>query len=107
MGMSGIQGMITTLKNNKKLLSGRKKMFDRDGYYQTGSYGKLEDHKKMKTFEFAQFQKDLFKKKKKETRNQRIKFLITIILTIVALWLLPYIFRLIFFTGHFDMVVPG
>lgn len=46
MGMSGIQGMITTLKNNKKLLSKRKKMFDKDGFYQTGSYGKLEDHKK-------------------------------------------------------------
>ncbi|WP_186988210.1 hypothetical protein [Constantimarinum furrinae] len=105
--MSGIQGMITTLKNNKKLLSKRKKMFERDGFYQTGRYGKLEDHKKMRTFEFAQFQKDLFKKKKKETRNRRVKFLITLILTILVLWSLPYILDLIFYTEYFDMVVPG
>lgn len=61
----------------------------------------------MRTFEFAQFQKDLFKKKKKETRNQRVKFLITLILTILVLWSLPYILDLIFYTEYFDMVVPG
>ena len=60
MGGSGsISWMIQSLKNNRLQKGKRKTLYDRKHDDVRSSYGEFSDHTKMKTHEFALFQKSL------------------------------------------------
>jgi len=88
--MGSSYNMGTVLKNNRALLGKRKRLHEQERPSK-GTYRKMEDHKQMKSHEFAAFQKEQFLKRKKE-RNQRLVLrlvvvLITFIIIIFFLWL--------------------
>ncbi len=83
MSFGVVQAMIASIKNNKKQLSKRDNYFEKGVDANHGAYGKLEDHKKMSSYEFKVFQKKL---KEDELRRQRKVFTIfgSIMLVIVS-----------------------
>lgn len=83
--------MIQSLKFNKLQKSKRKRLNEWDRNITPGTYGSFEDHRKMKSHEFASFQKDLYSKKKSEKRKNRIIILLAIVLTPLLMWLIPTI----------------
>lgn len=91
----GIQQMVQSLKFNKHQKGERNKLFDsKNASGATGhSYGTFEDHKKMNAVEFAEFQKEFFKKQKQERRRYRIAILITILLTLLTILLFLFIWE--------------
>jgi len=85
--MSGaLQGMITSLKNNKRV---RKTRFDKKHSLSNHAYNEFVDHTEMTTHEFAAFQKKLFKEKAQYKRKIRIIFgiIMTIILSYIVYFL--------------------
>jgi hypothetical protein len=60
-----IQTMITSFKNNKR---SRNTAFDKK--IASGGFGEFVDHKKMKTYEFAEFQKKMFKQKRIQKKEK-------------------------------------
>ncbi len=86
-----IQGMNQTIKFNRQQKGERKTIYDRKEISRNGAYGDTEDHTKMKSHVFADFQKEQFRKRRKERARGRrlilISALIVIILLAVFLWL--------------------
>jgi len=89
----GIQQMIQSLKFNKQQKGERNKLFDtKNASGSTSqSYGTFEDHKKMNAIEFAEFQKEFFKKQKQERKRFRISILIAVLLTVATIFLFLFI----------------
>ena len=91
MGFGGAQSMATVLKNNRLMKRDRKTIYDRKETSRNGTYGTTEDHTKMKSHVFADFQKEQFRKRREERARGRrlilISALIVIILLAVFLWL--------------------
>lgn len=85
MGFGGAQSMNTVLKNNRNMLSKRKKLSELDLDYSNDSYKKLQDHKQMNAHEFAAFQKEQFKQRKEERRRFYILFSIVMIVVIIVM----------------------
>lgn len=81
----GIMQMISSLKFNRQQKSQRKKMHERENSRSQGVYGKFEDHREMKGHEFAEFQKELFRKKKEEQKRHRQIILLTILITLAII----------------------
>ena len=81
-----IQTMITSLKNNKR---NRKTAFDKK--IASGGFGEFVDHKKMKTYEFAEFQKKMFKQKRIQKKKRIQFYIITLIIVILFILLTPYL----------------
>ena len=81
--------MIQSLKFNKLQKSKRKRLNEWDRNISSGTYGSFEDHRKMKSHEFASFQKDLYAKRKAEKRKNRILILLAFVLTPFLIWLIP------------------
>lgn len=88
-----IQAMILALKNNKR---NRRTAFDKKAANQRSSFGELINHKKMTTYEFAAFQKKVYKEKSLQKRRRIILILITIVTVILILWMIPYVVEAIF-----------
>lgn len=91
-----IRGMQATLKNNEIMKSKRRSLYDRKNKGLKSGFGDFEDHKKMNTHEFADFQKELFHKRKRARRILLIKYAVTIILTILVLLSIPILINLVF-----------
>jgi hypothetical protein len=87
----GIRGMQAALKNNEIMKSKRRSMYDRKNKGLKSGLGTLVDHTSMKSHEFADFQKRLFLRKKRERNIQIIRYIVTIVLTILTFILIPYI----------------
>jgi uridine kinase len=68
MSFGVVQAMIASIKNNKKQLYKRDNYFKKGQDPNFGAYGKLEDHKKMSSYEFKIFQKKL---RENEAQRQR------------------------------------
>jgi len=100
MAFGGVQGMITTLKNNRIQKSDRKTLYDRENFLNKGTYGDMDDHKTMKSHVFAAFQKEQFQKKRKErARNKRI-----ILISLAIVIGLIIAFLLFWNTNDFDLL---
>ncbi len=88
MSLGFVNNAITSLKNNAKMLSGRKTLADR----KTGSgsaYSSFQDYKEMKGHEFAEFQKRMFADKARERRRfRRIFWSVMIVVIAAAIYLL-------------------
>ena len=92
----GTRGMIDSIKFNDWQKSKRRKLYDPELKRIHSRFEEFTDHKKMKTFEFAEFQKELFQKVKKERFRQRLRIVLSIVLTILFLLSLPFLFSIIF-----------
>ncbi len=81
----GIQAMNTSLKNNNR----RKPRvpFKKERLrYSVSSKSGMNDTVQMKTFEYAEFQKKLFKQKKKDRKKRVVLLLITASISIVRVF---------------------
>ena len=87
-----IHGMILALKNNKR---NRRTPFDKKNLDRS-SFGEFIDHKEMKTYEYAAFQKKLFIEKARQKRRRIIIFAVSAVIIIIILSLVPYIVKAIF-----------
>ena len=104
MGIGSIRGMITSLKFNKMQMSKRKKYFDKKGAETIKpSYGEFTDHKKMKTYEYAAFQKKIFTQKKREHVRFRVIVVVTIVIVILIFIAIPYLVEKFIENGHSDL----
>jgi len=65
----GIQGMLASIKNNKRK---RKSVFNKKEEKIDATYSKFDDHKKMTTYEFHEFQKKI----KNENAQRQQKFIL-------------------------------
>lgn len=88
-----IRRTITVLRNNIIVKSKRKTMYDHSNSPSKGTYGKLEDHKQMKSHEFANFQKEQFLKKKQNRIRERKLRLIAVAITLLLILLFLYIWN--------------
>lgn len=68
------------------------------------SFGEMNDHKKMNTYEYAAFQKKVFKEKRKQKKKTRILIIVSIFVAIGILSLLPKIIEIIFDDSYQDLV---
>jgi hypothetical protein len=93
----GVRGNIGIQRLNDNQKSKRRKLYDKDVQKLRSRYEQFEDHTRMKTHEYADFQKVLFEKVRREKTIRRIRIAATIILTFLFLWSLPYLFSIIFF----------
>ena len=73
MGFGGIQGMLTTIKNNALRKGKRENVFNRQKEVRA-TYGGLEDHRSMKSHEYAEFQKRLFASQARNRKRFRLVF---------------------------------
>ncbi len=89
----GIQAMISSLKNNKR---NKRNQFDKNKIGKGTNYGDFIDHKKMNTYEFAAFQKKVFKEKRRQKRKYYLVVFLTIIIVVIILLLIPTLWRNIF-----------
>ena len=58
------------------------------------SFGAMDDHKQMNTYEYAAFQKKVFKEKRKQKKKIRVLIIVSFIIAIVLLFSIPYIITL-------------
>jgi hypothetical protein len=88
MGLGGLNGMLATLRNNARLLKGRKTLNDRKSG-KGATYSHFEDHKKMKSHEFAEFQKKIFAENARSRKKFRLVFWSSmIVFTIILIYFL-------------------
>lgn len=99
----GSRGMATVLKNNKIMKRKRVSIYDKNRIVGSAPYQELVDHKEMKTWEFAAFQKKQFAEKRRNKRKRNVIYLATIIALIVIIFLLPSIISLFFDTAYLDV----
>lgn len=85
-----------TRAGHKIMIRTRETSFDKTTTPNGGSFGKLEDHKEMKTYEYAAFQKKIFAEKARLKRRRIKLFAITAVIVILVLLMIPYIIKLIF-----------
>ena len=69
------------------------------------SFGIMEDHIQMNTYEFAAFQKKMFREKRRQKKRGRILIFVSFILAICLLLLLPYIIETVFDNSYLDLVL--
>jgi len=84
----GSGGMATVLRNNKIMKRDRVSIYDKKHRVGSAPYQELVDHKSMKTWEYAAFQKKQFEKKRRERRKRYIIFIISAILSVLVLILI-------------------
>ena len=89
----GIQSMILTLKNNKR---NKRVHFDKNKTHQKSSFGDFVDHKKMKTYEYAAFQKKVFEDKRRQKRKYYLIIFLTVIGVVIILSIIPTVLNFIF-----------
>lgn len=87
-----IQAMILALKNNKR---NRRSPFDKKNIARS-SFGEFVDYKELKTYEYAAFQKKLFKEKTRQKRRRIVLYIVTAVLVVLLLLLVPYVVEVIF-----------
>lgn len=88
-----IQQMITVLKNNIIQKSKRKTLYDHGNGPSKGTYGAMDDHKQMKSHEFATFQKEQFIKRAKERKHDIILKTVVVFITLLLVLLFLYIWN--------------
>ncbi len=79
--------------------------FDKKSSDIKSSFGEMNDHKHMKTYEYASFQKKLFKEKKRQKKRIRILIVVSILIAIVLLLLSPYFIEILFDKSYRDLVL--
>jgi hypothetical protein len=89
----GIQGMISSLKNNKR---NKKSQFYKNKTGTGSNYGDFVDHKKMNTYEYAAFQKKVFKEKRRQKWKYYLIILLTVIIVIIILLIISAVLKFIF-----------
>ena len=92
----GGRGYIGIQRLNYEQKSKRRKLYDPELKRLNSRFQEFIDYKKMNTHEFADFQKGLFKKRNRERKNRLLRVIVSIALTILFLFSLPYIFSWIF-----------
>ena len=79
---------VGTRMGHKLIIRKRESAFDKKKRVVHSSFGTLEDHTEMKTWEYASFQKAQFAKRRSERRKRNIIFIISGILAILVLILI-------------------
>ncbi len=85
-----------TRASHRLFVRKRETAFDKDSTIKNSSFEPLEDHKEMKTYEFAAFQKKVFKEKRRQKRKYYLVVFLTIIIVVIILLLIPTLWRNIF-----------
>ncbi len=89
----GIRGNLGNQRTNYNMKSKRRKLSYKEVQTMPSGYREFVDHTQMKTHEYADFQKELFEKTRRDNTVQRVFITTTIILTILFLLSLPYMFK--------------
>lgn len=79
----GIRGMTDSIKFNDWQKSKRKTLYDQSETKRSGTYQILEDHRRMNIHEYASFQKEQFRKRRKTRRQLRLRYLIVFMVTLL------------------------
>ena len=95
--------MISSLKSNNRRKK-RDNVFEKNKGKTKSSFGEFVDHKKMNTYEFAAFQKKVFKERKKQKKKTRILIIVSIFVAIGILSLLPKVIEIIFDDSYQDLI---
>ncbi len=96
----GIQAMILALKNNKR---NRRMPFDKKNLDRS-VFSEFVDHKEMKTYEYAAFQKGLFREKALQKRKRIIIFIVTAVLVLLVMSLFPILVEWVLDPDHAQKV---
>lgn len=91
-----------TRAGHKIFVRKRETAFDKSNT-QKSTFGTLEDHKEMKTYEYAAFQKKVFEEKKLQKRRKRILYLITAVIVLGIILSAPTIFRYILSADYLNV----
>lgn len=91
-----------TRAGHKIFIRKRESAFDKS-QTPNSTFGTLEDHKEMKTYEYAAFQKKVFKEKDIQKRKRRILFLITAVIVLLIILAAPSIFTYFFNTDYLNV----
>ena len=86
-----IQGMNQVLKTNRLMKGERKTIYDHKDSKRSGRYGAMDDHRQLKSHEFATFQKEQFARKKKERKRDIILKTVVVLITFMLVLLFLYI----------------
>ena len=101
MGM--LQNMMESLRFNRQQKAERKTIYDRKDENLRGVYGKLKDHRKLKSHEFAAFQKKLFKRRLREEKSDRRTVLLALLIAVVIVIL----FLVFVYNYDFSLLNPA
>mgnify|MGYP001046713058 CR=1 FL=1 len=85
-----------TLTVHKVYVRQRETAFDKNFKPKDSSFSSFEDHKEMKTYEYAAFQKKVFKEKRRQKRKYHLIILLTVIAAAIILFFIPTVLNLIF-----------
>ncbi|PKA83927.1 hypothetical protein ATE92_2096 [Ulvibacter sp. MAR_2010_11] len=88
-----------TRAGHKIFVRKRETNFDKSAPLKS-SFGTFEDHKEMKTYAYAAFQKRMFKKRRGEQRKLRLIVITTIAIVIIIYLLTPSIIEFMFGDRH-------
>ncbi|MDC7993767.1 hypothetical protein [Altibacter sp. HG106] len=88
----GIRGMTDSIKFNDWQKSKRKTIYDLSDCKRSGTYKMMDDHRQMNIHEYATFQKEQFKRRRKEQRWRRLRWLLVLFITLLIVigFLLAY-----------------
>ncbi|RMA64651.1 hypothetical protein [Ulvibacter antarcticus] len=94
----------TGLKAGHKIfIRKRESAFDNGLRLKDSTFGTFEDHKEMKTYEYAAFQKKVFEENRILKRKRNILIIITIIAVVLILLSLPFLYDELF-SGDYQKV---
>ena len=85
-----------TRAGHKVFVRERETAFDKNTTNKNGSFEPLVDHKEMKTYEYAAFQKKVFKEKRRQKQKYYLIIFITAIVIFIIILTLPTVWNLIF-----------
>lgn len=89
-----------TRAGHKLFVRKRETAFDKNHTLKNSSFESFEDHKEMKTYEYAAFQKKVFEEKRRRKKKYYLIILITVICVITILFFIPTVWNLIFNHGQ-------
>ena len=85
-----------TRAGHKIFVRKRETAFDKNYKLKNSSFESLDDHKEMKTYEYAAFQKQVFKEKRRQKKRYYLIVFLTVIGVILILFFIPTVWNLIF-----------
>ncbi|GHC52912.1 hypothetical protein [Ulvibacter litoralis] len=91
-----------TRAGHKLFVRKRETPFDKNQSFNS-TFGTFEDHKEMKTYEYAAFQKKVFKEKALQKRKKKLLILITSIIVLLIILAAPSIFKFILSSDYLNV----
>ena len=88
---------------HKIFIRKRESKFDTTSVLKDSSFGTFEDHKEMKTYEYAAFQKKIFEEKRASKRLRIILIVFSLIAVLLLIVAFPYIYDELFSGNYLNI----